>query len=111
MRLTPPFKPSRSRPLTLAGTKRAPRVFHKDAEDCPPGARYIGRGSGYGNPFVIGHYWAAKKRRMTRADVIERFKCEVLPNLDVSALRGCDLACHCKPLDCHGDPILEKANG
>lgn len=85
-----------------------PRVYHVYADDCPPDARYIGRGTTFGNPFVIGHVW--KGRMMTREDVINRFKAEVLPHMDVSSLRGCNLKCHCKPLACHGDSILEKAN-
>ena len=70
---------------------------------CPPGAIYCGRGSPYGNPFVIG-------RDGTRDEVCDRFECEVLPTLDVSALRGQDLKCFCKPKRCHVDPILRKAN-
>jgi len=69
----------------------------------PPDAIYIGRGSPWGNPFVIG-------RHGDRAEVIRRFEVEVLPSLDVSSLRGKNLVCYCKPLACHGDLILQKAN-
>lgn len=31
-----------------------PRVYNKFRENPPPGARYIGRGSIAGNPFLIG---------------------------------------------------------
>lgn len=75
----------------------------RDFKFFPPNAKYIGRGSPYGNPFRIGLHG-------TRENCIERFKCEVLPTLDVSDLAGYDLMCHCYPLACHGDPILEKAN-
>ncbi len=47
---------------------------------------------------------------MTRDDVCDLFEERILPGLDVSALRGKDLICFCKPKRCHGDSILEKAN-
>jgi hypothetical protein len=64
---------------------------------------YCGRGSPYGNPFVIG-------RDGTRDDVCDRFEKEILPSLDVSALRGKNLVCFCAPKRCHCDAILAKAN-
>jgi hypothetical protein len=64
----------------------------------------------YGNPFVIGAWWPYMKRPMTRDDVCDRFRDEVLPNLDVSELRGKDLVCWCEPLRCHCNSILKKAN-
>jgi hypothetical protein len=60
----------------------------------------IDRNTMYGNPF----------RGPNRKENIRRFEEEVLPNLDVSRLRGKNLICHCKPKPCHGDPILKKAN-
>lgn len=81
-----------------------PQVYNKHHRNAPPGAVYIGRGSPYGNPFVIG-------RDGDRAEVIRRFECEVLPSLDVTALRGQDVVCFCAPLPCHGDAIVSKANG
>lgn len=78
-----------------------PVVYNKRRND-PPGAIYVGRGSPWGNPFVIGQHG-------TRAQVIERFRCEILPTLDVSKLRGRDLVCFCKPLACHADLLLAKA--
>jgi hypothetical protein len=78
------------------------KVFNK-YRNPPSDAVYIGRGSPWGNPFVIGKHG-------DRAEVIRRFECEVLPNLDVSSLRGKDLVCFCKPQACHGDAILRKAN-
>jgi len=87
-----------------------PRVFNKFHCDAPSGAVYCGRGSPQGNPFVIGVWWKAAGRKMTRDDVCDRFKAEVLPELDVEALRGKDLVCFCKPKRCHCDDILIKAN-
>ena len=65
----------------------------------PKGAVYIGRGSPYGNPFIIGVHGS-------RDEVIRRYECEVLPNLDIESLRGKDLLCYCAPKRCHGDSIL-----
>lgn len=69
---------------------------------------YIGRPSIWGNPFVIG-------RDGTRDDVIAKYrgwlmsKPELLAQLP--ALRGKVLACWCAPLACHGDVLVELANG
>jgi len=81
-----------------------PRVLNKHHGSIPPDAVYCGRGSPYGNPFVIG-------RDGDRDQVCDRFERDVLPTLDVSALRGKDLVCFCAPKRCHCDAILIKANG
>lgn len=80
-----------------------PAVYNRHHGNAPPGAVYIGRGTRWGNKFVIGIDG-------TREECIAKFECEVLPTLDVSELRGKDLLCSCKPKACHGDPILAKAN-
>lgn len=79
------------------------RVFNKRFTH-PKEAVYIGRGSPWGNPFIIGVHG-------TRTEVIRRYECEVLPNLDLEPLRGKDLLCYCAPLRCHGDSILHKLYG
>jgi Domain of unknown function (DUF4326)/YspA, cpYpsA-related SLOG family len=83
---------------------RDPRVLnkHRDAID-PERSRFCGRGSPFGNPFLIGVHG-------DRDEVCDRFEAEVLPDLDVSELCGYDLVCYCKPRRCHCDPILVKAN-
>ena len=66
---------------------------------------YIGRGSAWGNPFVIGkdgdrEYVIAQYRKYAGA----RLKAEpdwLLP------LKDKDLVCFCAPLACHGDVLLE----
>lgn len=78
-----------------------PKVHNKYHKTAPSDAVYIGRGSPYGNPFVIGEHG-------TRDEVCDRFRDEILPTLDVSALIGKDLVCFCKPKRCHGDDILAK---
>jgi hypothetical protein len=66
---------------------------------------YIGRGSKWGNPFVIGPDG-------TREQVIERYRTYLLANHDLCAdlyeLEGKCLGCFCKPLRCHGDVIVEE---
>jgi len=80
-----------------------PKVLNKKISGVPEGAVYCGRGSPYGNPYVVG-------RDGSRAEVCDRFEKEILPTLDVSVLRGKDLVCFCAPLLCHCDAILKKAN-
>lgn len=80
-----------------------PRVLNKHRDSVPPGAVYCGRGSPYGNPFVIG-------KDGDRDEVCDRFEAEILPTLDVAALRGKDLVCFCAPRRCHCDALLQKAN-
>ena len=74
-------------------------IHNKRANTAPDDAVYIGRGSAWGNPFVIG-------RDGTRDDVCDRFEREVLPTLDLEPLRGKHLVCWCKPARCHGDAML-----
>lgn len=80
-----------------------PCVLNKYRDGRPPGSVYCGRGSPWGNPFRVGIDG-------TRDEVCDRFEAEVLPTLDVSALRGKDLVCFCAPKRCHCDAILRKAN-
>jgi hypothetical protein len=66
---------------------------------------YIGRGSKWGNPFVIG-------KDGGRDEVIEKYRGYLMnhPELIEDArkeLRGKVLGCFCKPLPCHGD-VLKK---
>ena len=70
-------------------------------------AIYIGRGSKWGTPFVIG-------RDGDRATVIAKYERwlrsqhHLLRALD--ELRGRDLLCFCAPEACHGDLLLRLAN-
>lgn len=80
-----------------------PKVLNKKYDSIPKDAVYCGRPSTYGNPFVIG-------KDGDRNEVCDQFEKQILPHLDVTALRGKDLICFCKPLRCHCDAILEKAN-
>lgn len=78
-----------------------PRVHNKYKRTAPPDAVYIGRGSRWGNPFLISVHG-------DRETVVRLFETEVLPALDVEPLRGKDLLCFCAPKACHGDAILRK---
>jgi len=76
-----------------------PTVHNKHHRTAPADAVYIGRGSPWGNPWVIG-------KDGDRGAVCDRFERETLPGLDLEPLRGKDLVCYCKPARCHGDSIL-----
>lgn len=84
-----------------------PRVWNKHHKNAPAHAVYIGRGSPWGNPFVIG-------RHGTRDEVIEMFEMH-LNERDKEQIRnnlkGKHLLCFCAPARCHGDVLLRIANG
>jgi len=69
---------------------------------------YIGRGSLFGNPFYIGVHG-------NRKEVIELYKQYILNSPELlkaaKALKGKVLGCHCKPAPCHGDILVNIANG
>lgn len=71
-------------------------------------SEYIGRGTKWGNPFVMGYDG-------DRGQVIQKYK-EYLdnhPELKEAAkkeLKGKHLLCFCAPLPCHGDILLKLAN-
>lgn len=85
-----------------------PEVLNKRHDGVPPGAVYIGRGSKWGNPFVIPYDG-------DRASVIEQYRTYLYgnPGLLESVLvelHGKDLVCFCAPLPCHGDILIRIAN-
>ena len=70
----------------------------------PEGAVYVGRGSKWGNPCKV-------ENERQRADALAWFEAHVAPKLDVSELRGKDLACWCRlDQECHADILLQLAN-
>jgi hypothetical protein len=85
------------------------RVLNKRDVGAEAGV-YIGRGSKWGNPFVIGQDgtreeviakyrdWAWTKYSETKAEGYGDW---------LSQLRGKDLVCFCAPLACHGEVLLE----
>jgi len=68
-------------------------------------SRYIGRGSPWGNPFIIGVAG-------DRATVIERYREYALERIKddptwLDPLKQVEgLVCYCAPLPCHGDVLI-----
>jgi hypothetical protein len=68
---------------------------------------YIGRGSEWGNPFIIG-------KDGSRSDVIAEYRDYMEDMLHddkekvqrLLALNGKTLVCYCKPQACHGDVLV-----
>lgn len=83
------------------------RVLNKHRAGRQADAVYIGRGSKWGNPFVIG-------RDGDRATVIAKYERYLRSRHDLlralDELRGKDLMCYCAPHACHGDLLLRLAN-
>lgn len=70
---------------------------------------YIGRGSAWGNPFVIGKHG-------DRAEVIEKYRIYASKRISqepnwLTPLKGKDLVCYCAPLACHGDILMKMIEG
>ena len=65
---------------------------------------YIGRGSKWGNPFVIG-------KDGTREEVINKYEEYLLNSTELlnslHELKGKTLGCFCKPKACHGDILVK----
>lgn len=86
-----------------------PRVYNKKTDLIPLGnSVYIGRGSPYGNPFVIG-------RDGTRQEVVNKYAVYLVNNPELFAkvrteLKGKDLVCFCAPELCHGNVLEHYAN-
>ena len=82
--------------------KTLARVVHINSapEDwrSDPAFVYIGRGSKWGNRWLVGP--------LTRKEAIERFENDG-PPVDLEELRGKILVCHCAPLPCHGDVLVK----
>jgi hypothetical protein len=94
--------------LLTIPTLSTPRVWNKHHRNAPADAIYIGRGSPWGNPFVIG-------KDGTREEVIRKYEEDVMRSpatqqLIREHLRGKHLVCFCSPKPCHGDVLLRIAN-
>jgi hypothetical protein len=82
-------------------------VLNRRTDEIPAGARYVGRPSALGNPFVIG-------RDGTREEVVAKYRDWLPARLDgdaavreeFEALKvATALVCWCAPLACHADVI------
>ena len=86
------------------------RVLNKHRDTIPIGSVYIGRGSIWGNPYVIG-------RDGTRDDVCNKYEIYLLTRIEngeislnqLADLAGKNLVCFCAPLRCHGDFLVKLA--
>ncbi len=84
------------------------KVYNKHHGDAPSNAVYIGRGSKWGNPFVLG-------RDGDRLTVIQKYIAYILSNdalIEAARreLKEKDLLCFCSPKECHGDVLMAIAN-
>jgi len=92
----------------ISGESFMPKVYNKYHKDAPAGAVYIGRGSPYGNPFIMG-------KNISRDEICDKFEAMLLSNKELlrkvkTELKGKDLVCFCAPRRCHGDTLLRIAN-
>ncbi len=94
-------------------TRSSPRSVEKTttAVNINKGIRcevYVGRGTPFGNPYVIG-------QDGDRDEVIRKYqihfyeKLKIDPNFkkQVQALKGRVLGCHCVPMRCHTEVLIE----
>lgn len=86
----------------------SPKVHNKYKQTAPADAIYIGRGSKWGNPYVIG-------KDGDRNMVCQKYTNTVMANPKIvqmvkNELKGKDLICFCAPHRCHGDFLLKLAN-
>lgn len=85
-----------------------PQVFNKHLRNAPENAVYIGRGSPWGNPYVVGQDGDRRLVITLYAEYLENNP--KLKERVKNELKGRDLLCFCKPQACHGDVLLEVAN-
>ncbi len=69
---------------------------------------YIGRGTKWGNPYIIG-------KDGTREEVIEKYQRYIVMRRkdlleDLEELKGKRLGCWCAPKACHGDVLVDLIN-
>ena len=67
---------------------------------------YIGRGSKWGNPFVIGQHGNRNQVINQYEEWITTGNGKHLIN-DLHELKGKTLGCFCKPQRCHGDVLVQ----
>lgn len=84
------------------------KVYNKYHKNAPIDAVYVGRGTPFGNPFIIG-------KDGDRDEVCDKFEemihqNENLKKLVKQKLKGKNLICFCSPKRCHADTLLKIAN-
>lgn len=84
-----------------------PKVLNKRNTEITPNSVYIGRGSKWGNPFILNE-------NTTRKEVVKKYEIYLLANPDLLKalyeLKGKDLVCYCAPKECHGDVLLKYSD-
>ena len=84
-------------------------VLNKRVTGVPKGAVYIGRGSKWGNPFVmLGEGTRDKVCEEYSSYLKGQIKAGEVSVQELAELHGKDLVCFCAPRRCHGH-TLEKA--
>jgi len=85
-----------------------PQVFNKHHGNAPKNAVYVGRGTPFGNRFIIGKHG----NRDQVCDLYEKesLQCPEFIEFVKRDLKGCDLVCFCAPKRCHADFLLKIAN-
>ena len=69
---------------------------------------YIGRGSIWGNKFIIGIDGSRKEViAQYKADLWKRIKAGEITTAMLKNLHGKKLGCYCKPKNCHGDILVQ----
>jgi len=71
----------------------------------PDDAVYIGRGSAWGNPYVIGK--DGDREMVVMKFIRYAFEKQSMEPTWLVPLKGKNLVCFCAPLACHGDVLLK----
>lgn len=72
---------------------------------------YIGRGSTWGNPYVISSDGTRDQVIQSYKDLfLKKVQTGDIPHSRLITLKGKRLGCFCKPQNCHGDVIAEYVN-
>ena len=108
-------------PTTISARPRVVKRIR--GKKMPPNTKYVGRGSRYGNPYIIGQPHPSTGSPMTREQVIDLYEAYINREiaegrLSLSPLKGVNHACWCHTWDglppnpryCHADITLELAN-
>lgn len=85
-----------------------PKVLNRKIHGIPAGAFYGGRGSIWGNPFVLGRD-GDRREVIAKHEAWLRRQHHILRRL--GDIRGLDGVCFCAPQACHLDLVVRLANG
>ena len=81
-----------------------PKLINKNTSAFTKEDVYIGRGSIWGNPYII-------EKHGTREEVIRKYEQHIRSSprhlKKLPELKGKNLVCYCAPLACHGDVLFK----